>query len=93
MLGESIDPSWEQTIERIFESNPENILLEFTATMNFSNEAIRKKYLSKLILDYPLREFRLDGYSKEVKVLQSDVGTFEARNSSDGYQSVSTENI
>jgi type III restriction enzyme len=67
-------PSWENTVDKIFRVNPQNVLLEFTATMDFNDENIAKKYLSKLIYDYPLKEFRKDGYSKEVSVLQIDSG-------------------
>lgn len=65
--------SWEGTVNRIFRSNNENILLEFTATIDLSNPDIAVKYADKIIFDYPLKQFRIDGYSKEVKVLQSDV--------------------
>lgn len=64
--------SWEKTVSRIFSANPENILLEFTATIDFSNPDIESKYSNKILFDYPLKQFRIDGYSKEVKVLQSD---------------------
>ena len=65
--------SWESTISRIFRSNNDNILLEFTATIDLANPDISAKYSDKIIFDYPLRQFRKDGYSKEVKVFQSDV--------------------
>lgn len=65
-------PSWENTVESIFNANPQNILLEFTATMDFDNAGIADKYIPRLIFDYPLREFRMDGYSKEVTVLQTE---------------------
>ncbi|MBU4320076.1 MAG: DEAD/DEAH box helicase family protein [Thermodesulfovibrionales bacterium] len=65
--------SWEGTVSRIFRSNPENILLEYTATADFSVQEIASKYCDKILCDYPLKQFRIDGYSKEVKVLQSDV--------------------
>lgn len=65
-------PSWENTVESIFRANSQNILLEFTATMDFDNAAISEKYRSRTIFDYPLREFRIDGYSKEVTVLQTE---------------------
>ena len=55
----------------------ENILLEFTATMDLAHQQIIEKYRDKIIFDYPLKAFRMDGYSKEVKVLQSDTGAFE----------------
>lgn len=65
--------SWEGTVSRIFRSNPDNILLEYTATVDFSVQEIASKYFDKILCDYPLKQFRIDGYSKEVKVLQSDV--------------------
>lgn len=65
--------SWESTVNRIFRSNPDNVLLEFTATIDFSNQDIANKYFDKHIFDYPLKQFRLDGYSKEVKVLEADM--------------------
>lgn len=69
--------SWEGTVERIFRANPDNVLLEFTATVDFSDENLAAKYKPKLIFDYPLKDFRKDGYSKEVKVLQADMQPFE----------------
>lgn len=69
--------SWEGTVERIFKANASNILLEFTATVDFQDEFLAEKYKPKLIFDYPLKEFRKDGYSKEVKVLQADLPQFE----------------
>ena len=65
--------SWEGTVERIFRANTANLLLEFTATVDFSDDTLKKKYLPKRLYDYPLKEFRKDGYSKEVKVLQADL--------------------
>jgi len=65
--------SWESTVEKIFKAHPDNVLLEFTATVDFSDENLSNKYRPKLIYDYPLRMFRSDGYSKEVQVLQSDL--------------------
>lgn len=74
-LFESV--SWEKTVEKIFRSNPSNVLLEFTATVDFSDDNLNAKYMPKLIFDYPLKEFRKDGYSKEVKVLQADLSPIE----------------
>lgn len=77
-LNEMLDlTSWESTVRKIFNANAKNILLEFTATIDLSNELIVEKYRDKIIFDYPLKAFRLDGYSKEVKVLQSDIQPFE----------------
>lgn len=69
--------SWEGTVTKIFESNRDNYLLEFTATADLSHSEISKKYSQKLIYDYPLKQFRIDGYSKEVNVLRSDMLPFE----------------
>jgi len=69
--------SWEGTVNRIFNSNRDNILLEFTATLDLSVPEIKSKYNDKLLYDYPLRQFRIDGYSKEVKVLQADSSPFD----------------
>ena len=69
--------SWEGTVNRIFNANADNILLEFTATADLTVPEIAKKYSDKLIFDYPLRQFRKDGYSKEVKVLQADLLPFD----------------
>ena len=69
--------SWEGTVTKIFESNRDNYLLEFTATADLSHSEISRKYSQKLIYDYPLKQFRIDGYSKEVYVLRSDMLPFE----------------
>jgi type III restriction enzyme len=69
--------TWESTINKIHKSNSQNVLLEYTATADLSNEFIAAKYADKLIFDYPLKEFRADGYSKDVKVLQFDGETMD----------------
>ncbi|WP_430231212.1 DEAD/DEAH box helicase family protein [Nitrosomonas communis] len=69
--------SWEGTVERIFRAHENNTLLEFTATVDFTDENLAVKYKPKLLFDYPLKEFRKDGYSKEVKVLQADLQPFD----------------
>jgi type III restriction enzyme len=56
--------TWENTVNRIFQANSENILLEFTATVDLGHPEIAKKYEDKLLFDYSLRQFRKDGYSK-----------------------------
>jgi len=48
-------------------------MLEYTATVDLNNPEIWEKYKDKLIYEYSLKEFRQDGYSKEVKVLDADV--------------------
>ena len=69
--------SWEGTVNRILNANRKNLLLEFTATADLSNPQIEEKYSDKLIFNYPLKQFRIDGYSKEVKVLQADLSQFD----------------
>lgn len=65
--------NWEYTVEKLFHSNVNNILLEFTATCDTENDYINSKYLDKIIFNYPLSKFREDGFSKEVETLQSNV--------------------
>jgi len=65
-------PNWENTVLNIFQQNKENILLEFTATMDFMNKAIEQKYIPKVIFRYDLKQFRNDKYSKDVEILRSD---------------------
>ncbi len=73
-LSEKLEkPSWENTVEKIFFQNKENMLLEFTATLDFLDKSIVEKYYPKIIYRYDLKEFRNDGYSKDVNILQSDL--------------------
>jgi len=72
---------WETTVMRIFQRTPEdgktNVLLEFTATEDFTDQNIADKYADKIIFDYPLKKFREDGYSKDIAVVQSDASPLE----------------
>jgi len=65
--------SWEGTVQKIFNANKGNIMLEFTATIDLSDENVAKKYEDKIIYKYSLKEFRLDGFSKEVGVLEVEL--------------------
>lgn len=69
--------SWEHSVQRILTSNVDNILLEFTATLEISHPDIASKYANKLLYDYSLVKFREDGYSKEVKTNQIDYDPIE----------------
>lgn len=70
--------NWEETVINILNICKDNVLLDFTATMNISNnKAIANKYLDKTILDYTLKSFREDRFSKEVKLLKSDLDAFD----------------
>lgn len=68
--------SWENTIKSIFNANTSNIMLEFTATADLTAPEIKAKYQDFVLFDYPLKSFREDLYSKEVKVFQSDSEPF-----------------
>lgn len=72
---------WETTIMRIFQQEAEdgrpNVLLEFTATEDFTDPNIADKYSDKVIFDYPLKKFREDRYSKDIVVMQSDASPLD----------------
>ncbi|MDP8203126.1 MAG: DEAD/DEAH box helicase family protein, partial [Candidatus Tenebribacter mawsonii] len=66
-------PNWENTVDRIFNQNYENLLLEFTATLDYEHKNIAEKYKPKVIFRYDLRQFKDDGYSKDVNLLRSEM--------------------
>ena len=66
-------PSWENTVENIFNANENNLLLEFTATHDYETPAIVDKYRNKVIYRYDLVNFRNDRFSKEVVLVHSDL--------------------
>ncbi len=74
---ESSYHSWEQTVKNIFSRNPDNILLEFTATCDLVNPSIRAAYENKIIFDYALAKFYGDRYSKDILTLRSDLTVME----------------
>ena len=63
--------SWEDTVKKIHDSNFENILLEFTATIDTETAELVKHYQDKVIFKYDLAEFRIDKYSKEINLIRS----------------------
>ncbi len=63
--------SWEDTVKKIHDSNFENILLEFTATIDIETVELLKHYQEKVIFKYGLGEFRIDRYSKEINLIRS----------------------
>jgi type III restriction enzyme len=63
---EEDNKSWEYTVNKVFDANTQNVLLEFTATCDLKNNYILDKYVDKLIFDYPLSKFRESGYTKEL---------------------------
>ena len=64
--------TWEDTVEKIFKQNEDNLLLEFTATLDYTHKNIVDKYRNKIIYRYDLKQFRNDGYSKDINIVQSD---------------------
>jgi type III restriction enzyme len=72
--------SWEQTVMRLLNLNQErNVLLEFTATARLEtrNPEIVAKYEKVAIHRYDLKQFRRDGYSKDVLTLEIDAPMME----------------
>ncbi|MFZ4927710.1 DEAD/DEAH box helicase family protein [Chryseobacterium sp. Mn2064] len=63
--------SWEETVLEILHQNYENILLEFTATLDYESREITEKYKDKVIYKYDLAQFRMDKFSKEINLVRS----------------------
>jgi len=73
MTGNALEEkTWEYTVMKVLRMNSENVLLEYTATMN-KGTAIDEKYADKLIYKYDLKKFRADWWSKELDILKSDL--------------------
>lgn len=58
--------NWESTVAKIQQQNPQTMLLEFTATMDFEDATIQEKYRERTLFRYDLHKFREDGFSKDV---------------------------
>jgi len=69
--------SWEGTVMEILKQNFDNILLEFTATLDYDNIEITNKYQDKVLYKYDLAQFRIDKYSKEINLIRSLYGEKE----------------
>lgn len=67
--------TWESAINKILRARDDeeqkNLLLEFTATVDFDKEVIYNKYRDKVVYRYPLNKFMFDGYSKQVKRIET----------------------
>ena len=76
LTGENLNPkekpTWENTVENIFNANDDNLLLEFTATFDDKTAAIVAKYRNKILYRYDLVQFRNDKYSKDIEIVRSD---------------------
>lgn len=73
ILPEFQKPSWENTVEKVLSLNSKNILLEFSATIDFDSMEIARKYEDKVVCRYDLKDFRRQGFSKEIQILKSDM--------------------
>jgi type III restriction enzyme len=62
---------WGDLVEKIHQMNFDNILFEFTATLDYESQKIVEKYQDKVIYKYDLAQFRLDKYSKEINLIRS----------------------
>ncbi|WP_288529816.1 DEAD/DEAH box helicase family protein [uncultured Secundilactobacillus sp.] len=77
--------TWESAISKILAARDtvetyegqKNLLLEFTATVDFEQESIYNKYQDKVVYRYPLSSFMHDGYSKEVKRIETSASDDE----------------
>lgn len=64
--------SWEYTVRTLVDRHPDNVLLEFTATIDMTHPALFEKYKDRILYQYDLRAFRQDGYSKDVLIYDVD---------------------
>lgn len=65
---------WEDTVNYIYQANlndTPNLLLEFSATINWDNQDIFNKYWNKVVYQYTLPKFMTAGYSKTVRRIES----------------------
>ncbi|MFD1926458.1 DEAD/DEAH box helicase family protein [Sporosarcina siberiensis] len=69
---EAGERTWESTVNRILRLNQANRLLEFTATIDLTNDSLFDKYQDKIVYQYDLRRFMEDRYSKNVVLLQTN---------------------
>jgi len=65
------EQSWESAIDTVLNAREDNLLLEFTATINLDNKNIYEKYKDKIIYRYTLDRFIQDGYSKNIRRIQT----------------------
>lgn len=69
--------TWEEAVTMVLQSSPLNVLLEFTATIDQENQDIKSKYENKIVYDYSLLKYNLDGYSKEIMTLRSSLNPMQ----------------
>ncbi|MCY9806658.1 DEAD/DEAH box helicase family protein [Lentilactobacillus senioris] len=73
--------TWESAINKVLNArnneDKKNLLLEFTATVDFEKTTIYDKYRDKVVYRYPLSLFMYDGYSKQVKRIETSASDEE----------------
>ena len=69
---------WESIINKAFNSHANNLMLEFSATIP-NDRKVLAKYADKIVYEYALREFCLDGYSKRIFLVKYDNTELKAR--------------
>ena len=76
--NQSEKDGWEAIIKKAFESNNENLLFEFSATIP-QISSVLEKYKDKIIYEYILKEFCFAGYSKRIHFIKYDSEALEDR--------------
>lgn len=71
-LAFDFNPTWENTVDKIFKSNSQNLLLEFSATIELDNLSVNEKYKDKILFKYDLKEFVKNKFSKNIYLFRSD---------------------
>lgn len=72
-----IQNNWETSIMNAFYSNKNSILLEFTATADLKDKNVEEKYRDKIIYNYPLKNFRESGYTKDFENFKINTDAWE----------------
>lgn len=66
------EKTWENTVSKLLRQHPSNRLIEYTATIDLTNDALFQKYRDKIVFQYDLKRFMEDGYSKNVVLLRAN---------------------
>ncbi|MBD8025579.1 DEAD/DEAH box helicase family protein [Ureibacillus sp. Re31] len=69
---EEQERTWEYTISKLLRLNRDNRLLEFTATIDLTKDALFHKYSDKIVYQYDLKRFMTNGFSKNVVLLRAN---------------------
>jgi type III restriction enzyme len=66
------EKTWESTVSKLLRQHSSNRLIEYTATIDLTNDALFEKYRDKIVFQYDLKRFMGDGYSKNVVLLRAN---------------------